>query len=381
MPSLAAAPIVTAKPLPGLEKKAVLVPPDVVERLKRVGLDPKDPNLASKLKALATQHSSAYVRSHVVAVTPAVLKTSSGQPLHVKRSAIGALRSASALVTGGILNQVWDFNKKSYLLDAATPTLPTFTTPFGLNYAVVSERKIALSGAGSVSVAFPCGGLKFDTAASITSGDDPSSNPWGFGIKSWGDHYYYFVWPNDFVWSLPIGQTRGGHVTVTFDNLTASTDILFAPTQAAVTIDVTIDHTPTVTGVGSVSPWGSTGVAAKNATLQNAGTPRVGSGDWTVNVQGNDSVGDGVQVGPGWTVKSTTIKSALSAAAPDDVSPDNSWRGAKVTLQPQAGTLRTGVAWHYTGIDTLDYTVEWTLTGPLGRRPLLTMAKHDSCDN
>jgi hypothetical protein len=79
-------------------------------------------------------------------------------------------------------------------------------------------------------------------------------------------------------------------------------------------------------------------------------------------------------------VKSAVIKAASSAAAPLETAPENIWRGATVTLQPQGGTLRTGVHWHYGGIDTLDYTIEWTLVGPLGQRPLLTMAKFNSCD-
>jgi hypothetical protein len=51
-----------------------------------------------------------------------------------------------------------------------------------------------------------------------------------------------------------------------------------------------------------------------------------------------------------------------------------------VTTPPAGNDLRTAVHWHYSGIDSLDYTVEWTLSGPLGQRPLLTMAKYGSCD-
>jgi hypothetical protein len=88
-----------------------------------------------------------------------------------------------------------------------------------------------------------------------------------------------------------------------------------------------------------------------------------------------------VQLAPGWKVTSTTIKSAVSATAPQDLSPDNTWRGASVTTTPQGSDLRSAVHWHYSGIDSLDYTMEWQLSGPAGQRPLLTMAKNGSCDN
>ena len=107
----------------------------------------------------------------------------------------------------------------------------------------------------------------------------------------------------------------------------------------------------------------------------------MGAGNWLTQTTGEDLVGVGGQLGQGWKVTSTTIKSAVSAAAPTDLSPDNTWRGATVTTAPQGTDLRTAIHWHYSGIDSLDYTVEWQLTGPLGQRPLTTVTKYGSCDN
>ena len=89
----------------------------------------------------------------------------------------------------------------------------------------------------------------------------------------------------------------------------------------------------------------------------------------------------GTQPPATFSATSTVIKSALSATRPQDLAPDDAGRGARVTQTPPPGTLRTGVTWHYSGIDSLDYTIEWTLTGPAGQRPIMTMTKHDSCDS
>jgi hypothetical protein len=373
-PSRAASPVATATPAP--------VPPAVLERLKSAGLDARAPDFTSRLKALAAQTGPAYVRSHVLSTAPvAVRKASPPRPSPLTASAAaGAARRLNkalplTLTKGSIAFQIWDVNHTPSDL-SSTP----LASPVPWAFLVFVEQKVEISGSGSMTLSLGCAGLRSSAHALVVEafGDFFKGTPWYF--PSLGDAYPYWVLPDDFP-PFAIGKKRSGTISITFDGVNASAPASFLPTEATVTIDVTIDHTPALGGVGTVSPWGSTGLASKNALLQNPATPRVGNGDWTSSLKGNDLVGDGVQVTPGWTITSTTIKSALSAAAPQDTSPENSWRGAKVTLPPQAGTLRTGVAWHYSGVDTLDYTVEWTLTGPLGVRPLLTMAKHDACED
>ena len=93
-------------------------------------------------------------------------------------------------------------------------------------------------------------------------------------------------------------------------------------------------------------------------------------------------VGVGVNLGSGWSVTSTKIIAAHSVLdAPNDSTPDDSYRGASVTQPPSSGRLQTGVHWHYGVAESLSYTIEWQLQGPSGQRPLLTMPLGGPCDS
>ena len=54
---------------------------------------------------------------------------------------------------------------------------------------------------------------------------------------------------------------------------------------------------------------------------------------------------------------------------------------ANITTAPQSTDLRTAVHWRYSRIDSLDYTIEWQIAGPLGARPFAAMTKYGTCDN
>jgi hypothetical protein len=196
-----------------------------------------------------------------------------------------------------------------------------------------------------------------------------------------GSQPAYYV--NVPILTLPIGKPREGQLAVSFANVTGYPSyVTFIPETLTVTVDATVDHSPALTGAGSVAPWGGTGIGPGNASLGNPGVPRVGGGtDYSVQTQGDDLVGAGLSLGPGWKVTSTAIKSAFSAVAPDVLAPDNTWRGASVKQAPEGADLRTITHWHYSGIDSLDYTIEWTLQGPAGQRPLMTMQKIGDCDS
>jgi hypothetical protein len=379
---LCAEPPTTVKTAPVLNKPlAPAPPPDVVAHLKKVGLDPKDPNFRTRLKALAAQQSPTYLRNHVLSITPLVEKSAlAARPFPSGHGGSSLRPLRSERLTGAVAGQLvaaYDLNHNQVFPGQGSG----FSSPL-LYYILVGEtaQKFSPSGPASYSLALGCAGLTMTVPGVVVAGDSPFFKGTPFFQEDFGGVHFYWV-STGAAPPFPIGQNRRGTLSVAFDNVSASADVVFVPTRATVTIDLTIDHSPSVTGPGSVSPWGSTGLTGQNARLDSAGTPRVGTGDWTAKVQGTDLLGDGVGVGPGWVVTSTVIKSALSAAAPDDTSPENPWRGASVTLKPQAGSLRTAVAWHYSGVDTLDYTIEWTLTGPLGVRPILTMAKHDSCED
>jgi hypothetical protein len=272
---------------------------------------------------------------------------------------------------------------------------PTLSSSHGTHYPgqytflVRTSQKVAVKGgpmfsSGNASLTLPCSPWGMMLFVRAAAADDPNFLP-GLGgvpsVPSGNGSYNYYV-TLDFMGSYPLGQTRAGQLSLSFENVaTAALPVTMLPDTATATIDVTIDHKPSFNGAGNLYPWGSTNLTAGNASLGSSGVARVGAGNWETQTAGDDLVGMGVQLGAGWKVTSTTIKSAVSAASPQDLSPDNAWRGASVTTSPQGTDLRTAVHWHYSGIDSIDYTVEWQLTGPLGERPLTTMAKYGACDN
>ena len=142
------------------------------------------------------------------------------------------------------------------------------------------------------------------------------------------------------------------------------------------TISLTID---------SAAPFVTTnnfGLGQGNGLFANPGTIRLDPGTNTsASTSGNDTVGLGVNLGPGWTVTSAKVVAASSVLdAPNDNTPDNAYRGASVTQMPSSGRLQTIVHWHYGVEESLKYTIEWQLQGPGGQRPLLTMALGGPCD-
>ncbi|PZR63428.1 MAG: hypothetical protein DLM53_01190 [Candidatus Eremiobacter antarcticus] len=175
------------------------------------------------------------------------------------------------------------------------------------------------------------------------------------------------------VGTLPVGHQQPAQVSLSWGNVnTAAFSVVLDPDTGSATMDLTILATPAV----STNTYG---IGASNATLEYPTTTRVGSGDWSHQTSGDDLIGVSVALEPGWTVTSAKITSANSTTTPTDYSPDNTWRGASVTTAPTSD-MRTAVHWHYSGIDSLAYTLEWNLTGPVGQRPISTLAKSGSCD-
>ena len=230
----------------------------------------------------------------------------------------------------------------------------------------------------STSLNYGCS-AKFIVISRAAAADDPNFTYGLQKLSPSNGSYPYYV---DVEFStLPIGQPRKTQMTFSFENVvTAPYQVTLQPDMGTATISVTIDHVPEVTGIGVVYPWGSTNLSNANAKLGSPSTQRVGAGNWQTQTSGDDLLGVGVGLGQGWKVVSTAVKSAMSATSPLDLSPDNTWRGATVTTPPSGSDLRTAVHFHYSGIDSLDYTLEWTLSGPMGQRPILTLAKYGDCD-
>jgi len=381
-------PPVTAQRVPAVSAAVSAVPPEVAERLRKAGLDAKDPNLANKLKSLAASTGAAFVRSHVMSSRAArigpVAKAPGPFGSGASRSSSSLRVVAASLPVSGVVDGVYDDAQNQLASPAPISSTHGHHYPGQYYFLVRTKTKVAVKGGpmfsiGNIGLNYGCSAQTGIIMVTAAAGDD--SNFLALGMPSRppanGSYFYWVsVWFSD----LPIGQPRNAQATIHFENVEAPVSLVLQPGVSTVTLAVTIDHSPKLTGVGIIYPWGSTGLGASNAQLASAGTERVGTGNWETQTQGDDLLGVGVGLGAGWQVVSTKISGAVSATSPQDLSPDNTWRGASVTTPPAGSDLRTAVHWHYSGIDSLDYTIEWTLSGPEGQRPLLTLAKYGSCD-
>jgi hypothetical protein len=384
-----ALPAILAFFAPGVARAAATPPqlaisPEATERLRKAGLDAKDPNLGAKLRSLAGPASSAYARSHVLSFT--ARSHTAVRPQRFSRAAAASVAGSPSpgpkiTIPGhGTIAKSYDINASPNASPLPLGANPKFSSGNYL-FLVMTDQKIADPSNVSTAVSFGCSANPgVYVATDGWAADDPMIPGLQKLSFSNGSYPYYVSVNINWLW---IGQPRPAQMTLSFPNVvTAPYQVTLQPDTETATISVTVDHVPQVTGVGTFGAWGSTNISNANAKLGAPGTARVGTGagNWQTQTTGDDLIGVGVALGPGWKVVSAVVKSAMSVAAPQDLTPENPWRGAAVTLPPSASDLRTAVHWHYDGIDSLDYTLEWTLSGPMGQRPLLTMAKNGSCD-
>jgi hypothetical protein len=130
---------------------------------------------------------------------------------------------------------------------------------------------------------------------------------------------------------------------------------------------------------GALAKDGGLGMTAANVQYRVPGLRRVDTG--TLPIAGMDVIGKGIALGPGVTATAKIVAAHSMADIGDDASPDNAYRGATVTIQPNSGRLETVVAWHVEPQESLQYAVQWTFTGRPGQRPVLTMPLGKVCDS
>jgi len=95
--------------------------------------------------------------------------------------------------------------------------------------------------------------------------------------------------------------------------------------------------------------------------------------------QGIDVVGDRLRLLNGYTASARIVSAHSYLDAPNYSTPWDVARGARVVAQPHGGRLHTRTEWYYSAGESVNYVIEWTLTGPKGLRPLETMAKPRNC--
>lgn len=378
-------------------------------RLKAAGLDPADPELAIKLQAKFSNSGAQFRNAHMSSVRilhkqPRLPKTrtmSSSAPSGPAVPALGANQSAASasarLAKSNTGNRVAEMIAGLAFVglysDSGTPLQALDEYGYGYNsFALVSFADDGFLGypdpnyswdhSGTVQITGPCG-INFTAPHAWAIGGDKVSyvnGPYSMNLTnmpdSGGKSYMYVevAYPGFDLGATPLKLTVSVRIA---SSLTASFSKLAHPQPATAIVDLTIDAAPPFIASNSF------GIGNSNGLFANPGATRLDPGtNPNASTSGDDVVGLGVNLGAGWSVTSAKVIAVHSVLdAPNDTTPDDSYRGAVVTQPPSSGRLQTGVHWHYGTAESLSYTIEWQLQGPGGQRPLLTMPLGGSCDS
>lgn len=95
---------------------------------------------------------------------------------------------------------------------------------------------------------------------------------------------------------------------------------------------------------------------------------------------GTDTIGYGINLVNGWTATATVknVHSMLDAPANDGS--NDQFRSAVVVQQPQSGRFETKIAWKYQAGESISYDIVWQFNnGIAGTRQVATQAKQTTC--
>lgn len=350
-------PTPTAGPMQSVAKGAVVaIPPGVADRIKTHGILVTDPQLKSKLAALLESRGRA--RGNRGSVVAQFVPGRGGYGEKNKPTAPPDTKGRKTAPPSG------------------PPTLEitsAYLSPWDI-YATLRAKspKSHTSGDVTYKVSGPCG---LDYGGPL-EGDGP------FGMCCFTDEtgaekmFFKNTLNHAEQWRLGAG---GKTVTLTFkaaglpDATKTFTGVIGAWQQVKVTL--TID---------AVAPFlGANGAGLQAANAKFGGSsPRSSDGEPWAPTAGEDTLGLGVFLGKGYKVTETKIVAAQSKLdAPGNTAPENAYRYAKVKTKPDADRLQTVVEWMYGPGESLSYTIEWTLAGPLGQRALSTLPQSGPCDS
>lgn len=358
-------------------------------RLRSAGLDSADPGLLAKLQAKLRETEAAFRGAHAssVRIVPKKPQVSStrGMSSGAQAGAASAFGPQKGAAPGDRIASGLKTITMEGLYSSRGNPITEWDLYGGRDFALVSMKS---SGDGKwfcfcsqVTITGPCGvnisqqgqeamGGVF-VGAKATHGEDLKVMP-----PVAGREYFYIEVKHG---GLDLGASpRNLTVSVKTDfSLPASISITAHAQPVLATITLTIDAAPPFVTSNSF------GIGKSNGLFGNPGATRLDPGtNPSASTAGDDKIGVGVNLGPGWSVTSTKVVAAHSVLdAPNDATPDNSYRGAAVTQSPSSGRLETTVHWHYGAAESLSYTIEWQLQGPGGQRPILTMPLGGPCDS
>jgi hypothetical protein len=295
------------------------------------------------------------------------------------QSAVNRVSPTPASASAGVLDTLPLFALADYRVPSGPLPMPMFyVIPF--LRPVGHARAISANDSASVRFVIPACGLDATHSVNILRAEElgptldelKAANPgWHFD----GREFAIFITFDDMSdEGFPLGATpRHGALTLTVNGLSSTSSWDFAASPIAYAWSAAVGVDPPFLGANSL------GLTAANAIFGQSTVRRVNLGDQPM--EGQDVLGSGIQLGAGYVAQAQVVSAHSIADLGGDASPDNQYRGAAVTIQPQSNRFQTTVKWHIGPGDSLQYAITWNLTGPDGQRPLLSMPKRGACDS
>ena len=341
----------TLRPLPSLPgAKTKLFSDAAVARLKAAGLEPGDPQLTQKLKTKLLQSPGRGGKKAGLSKQPAG-RPAGGRgftlPSGLAKGRTSPSSGPSSLTIDQFSLDAW------YMAGLLKVRSAKFLYPSDISYRLQEPTcGVDVTGTLEGKGSFVCCGVDADGAEWMNV-EDYISSPLVFG-----------------------GKPRSVTMTLTANGLPAATKVFPSVwgRGQSVTITMTIDAQP------PHLPANDFGIGAANAKFGGSG-PRASTGEPWAPTSGEDTIGLGVNLGAGYQVTETKITSVVSQLDPPGANvPENAYRYARIKTKPDGGRLQTVVEWMYGPAESLTYTIEWKLSGPMGQRPLSTMPSAGPCD-
>lgn len=320
-----------------------------VERLRAAGLDPSDAALSSKLRAL---HDSAFANFQNFA--RALQAGTIGQQISKQNASAARHRTAPpkvAFVGTDLPPNVlgWEINTgeaqtlqiKGAHLHATDGSVSTITFDLG-NCGSITLPDVGPSGAPFVRV--DLAPVPFSPLNSVINGVELHVGRFSADLLA--------------TYQPPVAQLFG-----IFRSFQSANQLTSNVAVASIPPSITSDPALTSSGVSAL------GMPVSRVSV-NPSDP---------TVSGTDVFGVGTTLLNGFTAQASIVQSVSQLDVNNNHPASDAYRGATVSTQPQQGRLETRVAWFYSGGESLAYTLRWTLTGPLGYRPLSSMPKEGFC--
>jgi len=330
-------------------------------RLRAAGLDPKAPNFVTLLRArLAAVPPLAAIKR--------VTLTSSKPELHAVTRRVNPGQFEHGVTATGLTSApTTDFQVIAFGTDPVE---------VGNFIAVLDSSNKSLANAtpitASITIPGACG-YSSQSTGTLLRWDEVLGQTFAASLGFPPTSEFYYAWFTTLQSSGPaLGVApRSGQISFPGSGSVATQ---FEGPLANSVYQVSIGNAPPF-----LASSNALGLQASNNTFGQPSVTRFNNG--TTDMTGDDFIGQGIALEKTYTASATVVSAFSVADVNGNSPPDNSYRGASVTVQPQGGRLQTDVHWHIGPGDSLQYVVQWTFTGAAGQRPIPTMPLEGPCDS